>query len=560
MPGSTRHDLVVFGGGIIGLATTWWASTEGLQVAVVDPDPGRRAAWATAGMPAPVAEARVGEEPLAAPNMATVRAWPGSAAERESVSDTPVHFRVDGTLLVAGDRSDRVAAGLVLAFHRAIGLSAKRLGARSCCQAEPLLNPGISGGVDLPDDYRVGTRSAALIQITACRSARVDLAVDEVARLHLTADRVDGAGRHRPAPGRERVPHLRRTVRAPARQLTRYLAPRDDGARCPVLETRSGLRPWRSTATWCRSAPGTPPCSLPGPRPRWCAPPGVDGLAWWPVPVGTGLPWQAMSAHVPPDPFVIARTEVASLLILATSGMTGPELPTRAVTAPGTVPATGSVARFDPSTRHSLVDLLSKLRVRILPYVAECSTERDAVLTARLALDPSAAARVKLEFIGGDRTLLPAPIELVDAAARLVDDGFVVLANCGHNPEVARRLEPIGCSAVMPLGAPMGPRIGIHIPHNIELIVEQAGVPVILDAGFDTASGACQAMEIGCSSVLITSAVTRAEDPGLVAATRRAAVTSGRAARRAGRITRRFVAEAPSSFEGMASLGATVAP
>ena len=237
MPGSTRHDLVVFGGGIIGggiigLAITWWASTEGLRVAVVDPDPGRRAAWATAGMPAPVAEAHVGEEPLAAPNMATVRAWPGYAADRESVSDTPVHFRVDGTLLVAGDRSARAAADLVLAFHRAIGLSAERLGARSCCQAEPLLTPGISGGVDLPDDYRVGTRSAALIQITACRSARVDLAVDEVARLHLTADRVDGAGRHRPAPGRERVPHLRRTVRAPARQLTRYLVPRDDGARC----------------------------------------------------------------------------------------------------------------------------------------------------------------------------------------------------------------------------------------------------------------------------------------------------------------------------------------
>ncbi len=251
------------------------------------------------------------------------------------------------------------------------------------------------------------------------------------------------------------------------------------------------------------------------------------------------------------DPLVIAGTVVGSRLIMGTGGMTSPESLSGALTASGTALATVAVRRVDPSTRHSLVDLLEGLGIRILPNTAGCYTATDAVLTARLAREAFATEWIKLEVIGDDRTLLPDPIELVAAAEQLVDDGFVVLPYCGDDPVVARRLEQVGCAAVMPLGSPIGSGLGIRNPHNIELIVEQAGVPVVLDAGIGTASDACLAMELGCSAVLVASAVTRAGDPSLMAAAMRDAVTAGRAARLAGRISRRFVAEASSSFEGM---------
>ncbi len=251
------------------------------------------------------------------------------------------------------------------------------------------------------------------------------------------------------------------------------------------------------------------------------------------------------------DPLVIAGTVVGSRLIMGTGGMTSPESLTGALTASGTSLATVAVRRVDPTTRHSLVDLLDGLGIRILPNTAGCYTATDAVLTARLAREAFATDWVKLEVIGDDRTLLPDPIELVLAAEQLVDDGFVVLPYCGDDPVVARRLEQVGCAAVMPMGSPIGSGLGIRNPHNIELIVEQAGVPVVLDAGIGTASDACLAMELGCSAVLVATAVTRAGDPSLMAAAMRDGVAAGRAARLAGRITRRFVAEASSSFEGM---------
>ena len=258
-----------------------------------------------------------------------------------------------------------------------------------------------------------------------------------------------------------------------------------------------------------------------------------------------------MTIEAAPDPFVIAGTALGSRLLVGTGGMTSPESLSRALEASGAELATVAVRRVDPATRYSLVDLLDSLGVRILPNTAGCFTATDAVQTARLAREAFATDWVKLEVIGDDRTLLPDPIELVDAAEQLVDDGFVVLPYCGDDPVVARRLEQVGCAVVMPLGSPIGSGLGIRNPHNIELIVEQAGVPVILDAGIGTASDACLAMELGCSAVLVATAVTRAEDPGLMAAAMRDAVTAGRTARRAGRITRRFVAEASSSFEGI---------
>jgi thiazole synthase len=258
-----------------------------------------------------------------------------------------------------------------------------------------------------------------------------------------------------------------------------------------------------------------------------------------------------MTAEPAPDPLVIAGTDVGSRLIMGTGGMSSPDSLARALAASGSTMATVAVRRVDPSTRHSLVDLLDGLGIRILPNTAGCFTAADAVLTARLAQEAFATDWVKLEVIGDDRTLLPDPIELVDAAGQLVDDGFVVLPYCGDDPVVARRLEQVGCAAVMPLGSPIGSGLGIRNPHNIELIVERAGVPVILDAGIGTASDACLAMELGCSAVLVATSVTRAQDPALMAGAMRHAVSAGWAARRAGRITRRFVAEASSSFEGV---------
>jgi thiazole synthase len=161
---------------------------------------------------------------------------------------------------------------------------------------------------------------------------------------------------------------------------------------------------------------------------------------------------------------------------------------------------------------------------------------------------------VKLEVVADERNLLPDPVELVDAAERLVDDGFTVLPYCGDDPAVARRLEQLGCAAVMPLGSPIGSGLGIANPHNIAMIVERASVPVVLDAGIGTASDAALAMELGCDGVLAASSVTRAREPAQMAEALAHAVQAGRLARQAGRVPRRFWAEASSPVAGRAEL------
>jgi thiazole synthase len=257
------------------------------------------------------------------------------------------------------------------------------------------------------------------------------------------------------------------------------------------------------------------------------------------------------SDPAPGDALTIAGRVIPSRLIMGTGGMTSTESLRSALTASRTTMATVAVRRVDATTRHSLVDLLASLDIRILPNTAGCFTAAEAVLTANLAREAFETDWVKLEVIGDDRTLLPDAVELVAAAEELVDDGFVVLPYCNDDPVTARRLEQVGCAAVMPLGAPIGSGLGIRNPHNIALIVEQSGVPVVLDAGIGTASDACLAMELGCDAVLVASAVTRARDPRLMAEAMRDAVTSGRSARRAGRITRRFHALASSDPAGM---------
>jgi thiazole synthase len=246
------------------------------------------------------------------------------------------------------------------------------------------------------------------------------------------------------------------------------------------------------------------------------------------------------------DPFVIAGETMGSRLIMGTGGAPSLDVLDRALAASGTELTTVAMRRVDPAAAGSVLDVLAARGIRVLPNTAGCFTAAEAVRTARLAREALETNWVKLEVIADERTLLPDPVELLDAAELLVADGFTVLPYTNDDPVLARRLEQAGCAAVMPLGAPIGSGLGIRNPHNIELIVEAAGVPVVLDAGIGTASDATIAMELGCDGVLLATAVTRARDPELMAEAMRAAVTAGRLAFRAGRVPRRRYATASS--------------
>ena len=217
-----------------------------------------------------------------------------------------------------------------------------------------------------------------------------------------------------------------------------------------------------------------------------------------------------------------------------------------ALVASGTELTTVAMRRIDAAGGTGVLDLLKRLDIAPLPNTAGCRTAAEAVLTAQLAREALETHWVKLEVIADERTLLPDAIELVSAAEQLVDDGFVVLPYTTDDPVLARRLEDAGCAAVMPLGSPIGTGLGIGNPHNIEMIVEAAGVPVVLDAGIGTASDAALAMELGCSAVLLATAVTRARHPARMARAMAAAVQAGHLARHAGRIPKRFWAQASS--------------
>jgi thiazole synthase len=246
------------------------------------------------------------------------------------------------------------------------------------------------------------------------------------------------------------------------------------------------------------------------------------------------------------DPFVLAGETFSSRLIMGTGGIPSLDVLDAALVASATELTTVAMRRVDPAARGSILDVLSRRGVRVLPNTAGCYTAAEAILTAQLAREALGTNWVKLEVIADEHTLLPDAIELLDAAERLVADGFVVFPYTNDDPVLARRLEQVGCAAVMPLGSPIGSGLGIRNPHNIELIVEGSGVPVILDAGIGTASDAALAMELGCDAVLLASAVTRAQHPALMADAMRRAVEAGRLARRAGRIPVRRYAKASS--------------
>lgn len=246
--------------------------------------------------------------------------------------------------------------------------------------------------------------------------------------------------------------------------------------------------------------------------------------------------------------------EWASRLILGTGGFRSLETLEQAIEASGAEIVTVALRRVDPLAKGSILDVIDQLGRFCLPNTAGCYTARDAVRTAHLAREAMESDWIKLEVIGDDRTLFPDAVELVSAAETLVADGFTVLPYTNDDPILARRLEDAGCAAVMPLGSPIGSGMGIRNPYNISIMVERAGVPVILDAGIGSPSDAAQAMELGCEGVLLASSVARAEDPVLMASAMRKAVEAGWEARQAGRIPRKLHAEPSTPTEGLADL------
>jgi thiazole synthase len=249
-------------------------------------------------------------------------------------------------------------------------------------------------------------------------------------------------------------------------------------------------------------------------------------------------------------PLTIAGETFASRLILGSARYPNTQVLLDSLEASGTELVTVALRRVGlHGGGENLYDLLRE-RWRILPNTAGCYTARDAVLTARLAREALDTNWIKLEVLGDDETLYPDVEQLLEAARELVNDGFIVLPYTSDDPIIARKLEEIGCAAVMPLGAPIGSGMGIRNPYNIRIIAEQAKLPVIVDAGVGTASDVAIAMETGCDGVLLNTAVAQAREPVKMAHAMRHATLAGRLAFEAGRIPRRRYATPSSPTAG----------
>jgi len=209
-----------------------------------------------------------------------------------------------------------------------------------------------------------------------------------------------------------------------------------------------------------------------------------------------------------------------------------------------------ALRRIDPS-QPSVLDAIDRSKQTLLPNTAGCATAEEAVRTCRLARELAMGDMVKLEVIGDPKTLFPDNEETLAAAKVLVKEGFVVLPYTTDDPIMARKLEDVGCAAVMPLAAPIGSGLGIRNPHNIRIILETVKVPVIVDAGVGTASDAAIAMELGCHGVLMNTGIAGARDPLLMAEAMREAVSAGRKAFLAGRIPKKLYATASSPTGGL---------
>ncbi|HEY3665418.1 MAG TPA: thiazole synthase, partial [Polyangiaceae bacterium] len=242
-----------------------------------------------------------------------------------------------------------------------------------------------------------------------------------------------------------------------------------------------------------------------------------------------------------------------SRLIVGTGKYQSVEQTEAALIASGTELITVALRRVDLKDRSqgSLMSLLMTKRWTLLPNTAGCYTAEEAVRTLRLARELGIADLVKLEVIGDPKTLYPDNEQTLEAAKILVKEGFTVLPYCIDDPIVCRKLEDLGCAAVMPLAAPIGSGLGIRNPYNLRIIMENARVPVIVDAGVGTASDAAVAMELGCAGILLNTAIAHAKQPVLMAEAMRDAVVAGRKAFLAGRMPKRLYANASSPEAGL---------
>jgi thiazole synthase len=253
------------------------------------------------------------------------------------------------------------------------------------------------------------------------------------------------------------------------------------------------------------------------------------------------------------DFFQIGGKDYRSRLIVGTGKYKDFEETKRAIEVSGAEIVTVAVRRVnitDPN-KENLLDYLDPKKFTILPNTAGCYNAEDAVRTCRLAREAGVGSLVKLEVIGDDKTLFPDIPATLEAAKILVEEGFTVLPYTTDDPITAKKLEELGCAAVMPLAAPIGSGLGIRNPYNLRIILEHAKVPVIVDAGVGTASDAAIALEMGCDGVLMNTAIAGAKDPILMAEAMRLGVEAGRKAYLAGRIAKKLYATASSPLDGL---------
>ena len=253
------------------------------------------------------------------------------------------------------------------------------------------------------------------------------------------------------------------------------------------------------------------------------------------------------------DLFQLGGKTYRSRLIVGTGKYRDFDETRRAIDAAGAEIVTVAVRRVNitDTGKENLLDHLDLTRVTILPNTAGCYTAAEAIRTARLAREAGVGSLLKLEVIGDEKTLFPDVPATIEAAQVLVKEGFTVLPYLNDDPIAAKRLQDLGCAAVMPLAAPIGSGLGIRNPYNIAIILEQSRVPVIVDAGVGTASDVARAMELGCDAVLLNSAIAGAKDPIRMAQAMRLGVEAGRHAFLAGRIPRKLYATASSPIEGL---------
>ncbi len=258
-----------------------------------------------------------------------------------------------------------------------------------------------------------------------------------------------------------------------------------------------------------------------------------------------------MTVSRPADGWSVGGLSFSSRLILGTGKYPSHEIMRACHEAGGTEMVTVAIRRVDLTQKTTLLDFVDRSKIRLLPNTAGCYTVKDALLTADLAREALQTEWIKLEVIGDEKTLMPDVVGTLEAAARLIQRGFKVLPYITDDVVACKRLEEMGCPAVMPLAAPIGSGLGIRNPANLRLILEAVKVPVIVDAGVGTASDAAIAMEMGVTALLLNTAVAGAKDPVRMATAMRQGVEAGRNAFLAGRIPRKLHASASSPLDGL---------